>query len=432
MPELLIPVGENIGPGFIDWEEYEYVPGFTVDDIRMRLEYAAYQGQAVDSITLQMGINYGGSVRHAIEIYNYVRALGIPVTCHVMSMTASAGTIVALAADEVILEQTAQWMVHRPLYTDGTSSQRSEELRADADRLDRDTQNMVDIYVARSGQNEAAVRQLVSVDRFMTAQEAADFGFVTTVKPLASKAPSSAQTQARLRSYKMAVARADKRRSKARTAPTPNAKPASASSKSPRPMAKKVIPIAKAVAKTAVPTAQQKANAAAVAALAKSLGVKATIEGVEAADDEPDAAVESTETDQDGALLYHDGPLAEGSAVFYDEALTEVAEDGEYGLADGRTIVVTDGVVESITEASAEEQEDDAPASTAAITAAVQAAMAPVMKKVEDLTATVDRFKKLVPETPTPRARAASSSQTDPKGGKAGGNKPHPMDKAKT
>ena len=431
MPELLIPVGENIGPGFIDWEEYEYVPGFTVDDIRMRLEYEAYQGRQVDSITLQIGINYGGSVRHAIEIYNYVRGLGIQVKAHVLSMTASAGTIVALAADEVILEHTAQWMVHRPLYTNGTSSQRSEELRADADRLDRDTQNMVDIYVAHTGKTEEAVRQLVSVDRFMTAAEARDFGFVTKVNPLAAKAPSTAETQARLRTYKLAVARADKRLVKARTAPKPQAKTAARrAAQSPRPMAKKVIPINKAVAKAA-PTAQQKANAQMVANLAKQLGVKATIEGVDAADEnETTAEVQTTETDQDGALLYHEGELTEGTAVFYDEQLTEPAEDGTFGLADGRSIVVADGQVESITAASAATEEQ--PASVATITAAVQAALAPMTKRMDELTATVDRFKKTVPGTPTPRARAASPSQVDPKATGGGNKKPHPMDSAKS
>jgi hypothetical protein len=53
MPELTIPVGENIGPSYIDWESYEYVQGFTVDDIRMYIQYAEYAGQEVDSILLQ-------------------------------------------------------------------------------------------------------------------------------------------------------------------------------------------------------------------------------------------------------------------------------------------------------------------------------------------------------------------------------------------
>jgi ATP-dependent protease ClpP protease subunit len=431
MPELVIPVGENIGPGFVDWDNYEYVPGFTVDDIRMRMEFAAYQGQEVDSIRLEFGICYGGSVRHAIDIYNHLRGLGIPVSAYILSMTASAGTIVALAADNIVMEHTAQWMVHRPLFSDGTSSQRSEELRADADRLDRDTQNMVDVYMAHTGQDEAAVRELVSVDRFMTALEARDFGFVTTVKPLTAKKPTTAETQARLRTYKMAVARADKRRASAKLVPKPKAKSASASSKSPRPMAKKVIPIAKAVAKTAVPTAQQKANAAAVAALAKSLGVKATIEGA-SDDEESEAEVVATKLKDQDASLYTDGALVEGSAVFNDEALTEPTDDAEYEAEDGRIIVVTDHAVESITQADASEEEEAPAATTEQITAAVTAALGPLVSRIDAMENKVTAFSKAVPATPGPRARG---SQTDPKGGTAGASgakKPHPMDKAKT
>jgi ATP-dependent Clp protease protease subunit len=436
MPELVIPVGQHIGPGYIDWDEWEYVPGFTVDDIRMRLQWAEYEGQEVDSILLQFGICFGGSVMHAIEIFNYVRGLGIPVKSHVLSITASAGTIVALAASEVVLEHTAQWMVHRPLYIDGTWSQRSEEIRADADRLDRDEQNLVDIYIACTGQTEQAVRDLIKVDRFMSATEAQAFGFATEVKPLTAKAPSTAQAQARLRTYKHAVARVKKHMLSAATSrkkPQPKAKAnPSASSVTPKPMTKKVIPISRAVAKpAAAPTAQQKANAQIVANLAKSLGVVATIEGVEADGEEEDtsAAVEATKLKDQEASLYTDGPLAVDSAVFYDEALTEVPDDADYEAEDGRVITVAGGIVTAIETPSGAGSED-APLSTAAITAAVQAAMGPVNQRLEELSADVARFKKVVPATPVPRARASSASQVDPKGGSAS-PKPHPMDKAK-
>jgi hypothetical protein len=87
MAELVIPVGETIGPGGIDWDTWDCYAGFTVEDIKMRLEWAAYQGQT----------------------------------------------------------HTAQWMVHRPLFVGGTGFERSEQIHADADRLDRDEQNLIDI-----------------------------------------------------------------------------------------------------------------------------------------------------------------------------------------------------------------------------------------------------------------------------------------------
>jgi ATP-dependent protease ClpP protease subunit len=166
MPELAIQVGEYIGPGYVDWELLEFIPGFTVDDIKMRIQFAQYDGVQVDSILLQFNICYGGSTRHAMDIYAYLGSLGLPIRAHVMSVTASSGTIVALAADEIEMEHTAQWMVHRPLFSEGSQSQRSEDIRADADRLDREEAVMVDLYVAATGKTEEEVRALIAVDRF--------------------------------------------------------------------------------------------------------------------------------------------------------------------------------------------------------------------------------------------------------------------------
>lgn len=409
MPELAIPVGEYIGPGYVDWDQFEYVPGFTVDDIKMRLQYAEYDGVVVDGILLQFGICYGGSTRHAMDIHNYLRSLSIPVRAHVMSVTASSGTIVALAADEIELEHTAQWMVHRPLFSEGSQSQRSEDIRADADRLDREEQGMVDLYVACTGKTEEEVRALIAVDRFMSATEALAFGFATKVNPLKGKAPAAAQVQARLKTVRLAVARADKHAvrtaAKPRAAAKPKAKSAAKpASTTPRPMAKKVITAGAAVArrpaaaaKPAALTAQQKANANAVAALAKSLGVKAEIEGAEG---EPEAVVESTELDN-GAFFYTDGELAQGSEVYTDEALTTTADDGVYGTADGRDITVAGGVVESVSEAAdAEEDEAEAPSSDIA---ALRKLVEDQGKTIADLNA---KFSRAVP--PAPKAKGVS------------------------
>lgn len=418
MPELVIPVGEHIGPGYIDWDEYEFVPGFTVDDIKMRLDWAGYDGVEVESILLQFGICYGGSTRHAMDIHNYVRSLGIPVRAHVMSVTASSGTIVALAADEVELEHTAQWMVHRPMFSEGSQSQRSEDIRADADRLDREEQVMVDLYVACTGKTEEEVRALIAVDRFMTATEALDFGFATKVNPLKAKAPASATVQARLKKVRLAVARADKHalRASAKPAPKPKAKNAAkptgtGAASTPRPMAKKVTTAGAAAARRpaaskAALTPQQKANAQAVAALAKSLGVKAEIEGAEAT--EVTAEAVATVLADGAGTLYTDGELAQGSEVFNDSALTEVTDDNEYEAEDGRIITVAGGAVESVTDADTDAAA--APAGTEAITAAITAALAPMTKRLDTMEA---KFNQAVP--PTPRPRAAAGQTTDPK-----------------
>lgn len=415
MPELAIQVGEHIGPGYVDWELLEFIPGFTVDDIKMRIQFAQYDGVQVDSILLQFNICYGGSTRHAMDIYNYLGSLGLPIRAHVMSVTASSGTIVALAADEIEMEHTAQWMVHRPLYSEGSQSQRSEDIRADADRLDREEAGMIDLYVAATGKTEEEVRALIAVDRFMTATEALAFGFATKVNPLRAKAPAAATVQARLKTVRLAMARADKHTVQLRaTTPKPRAstktKPAAKAATTPRPMAKTSAKAApRAAARPAAQTAQHKANAKIVADLAKQLGVKATIEGVDAA--EVEAVATATVLANGDGTLYTDGEIAQGSAVFNDEALTVVTEDGIYGTEDGRDITVAAGVVESIAETAEAEAAQASPA-TAAITAAINAALAPVTKELADLKAT---FNKAVPATPRPRGVAQGPESKTPR-----------------
>ena len=51
---------------------------------------------------------------------------------------------------------------------------------------------------------------------------------------------------------------------------------------------------------------------------------------------------------QDGTVVYYDGELAVGTAVFLDEALTEKAPDADHVAEDGTIVVTVDGVVTEI------------------------------------------------------------------------------------
>ena len=81
------------------------------------------------------------------------------------------------------------------------------------------------------------------------------------------------------------------------------------------------------------------------------------------------ASVELSE----GGSVYFDGDLTEGVAVFSDEAMESPSADGEYMLADGRAIVVGDGVVSEVKAASAEPDEEPENKEVAALNAKVEA-----------------------------------------------------------
>ncbi len=440
MPELVIHVPSYIGPSYLQESEdgwfCEWVQGITKEDVEMQIQWAEMMGQPADSILLEISTCDGGSTIEGFAIYNYLRSLGLPIRCRILALAASMAVPLALAADNgPEMEYTAQLMLHSASFQSPIYVPTSADLRAQADRLDNTNQLLSDLLVARSGQTAEIVAGWMSQDTWLTATQAKAVGLCSKVNPLTARLTAveadSVITARRTRST-ATMARAERRPVRL---PSNTPKPQAAAKRpaakaSPKPMAKNATPAAKAATKKAAPlTAQQKANAQLVANLAKSLGVPVAIEGV---DDEPTAEVLSTETDQAGALLYHDGPLAQGSAVFYDEALTEAAEDGDYGLADGRTITVAAGVVEAIVDAEASNAAAAvAPATLTAeaITAAVNAALAPITARLDGLDGQVKAFNKVVPPTPRPAARAASGSQA---AFKEQGNRPHPMDNAKS
>jgi ATP-dependent protease ClpP protease subunit len=410
MAELVIRLEKYIGESCFNWETFEFEMATSAADVRMFVEYAEYAGQLVDSLCFEIGTCFGGSTLEGTDIYNYVQGLGIPIRTRILSFAASMATILMLAGDTCEIDASASVMVHGPSGgTQGTVSDMQSGLKWLTDTH----KTLRDIYVARTGQPVEVVEEWMSKDTFFTADEALAAGLVTKVIPLAPKAApvlTDAQASARRAKFAGIVARADKRAAVRAAVPTPKAKSAATSaSTTPRPMATKKTTAGAAVARrpaaaaapatkpAAAKPAVLDANQKAVAAFAKQLGVSIKMEGEAAEVEETTAEVVETVLANGDGSLFTDGELAEGSAVFNDEALSVATADGTYGAEDGRDIVVAAGVVDSITTAEAEAA---APASTEAITAAVTAALAPMTKRMEEMEAS---FKKAVP--PMPRAK---------------------------
>jgi len=70
----------------------------------------------------------------------------------------------------------------------------------------------------------------------------------------------------------------------------------------------------------------------------------------------PETQNASAELSEGGSVFY-DGDLAEGTAVFTDEAMETPAPDGEQALADGRALVIAEGLVTEITAAASEDED---------------------------------------------------------------------------
>jgi ATP-dependent Clp protease protease subunit len=131
----------------------------------------------VEQIKLRIN-SPGGDVFDGVAIYNAIKNHKAKVTAHVDGLAASAASLIAMAADKIVMPSNAFMLVHN---ASGFAIGQAEDLRAVASDLDRVDKSMVATYVARSGSTEAKVRNLMKEDRLIDAKEAKEMGFTDEV-----------------------------------------------------------------------------------------------------------------------------------------------------------------------------------------------------------------------------------------------------------
>lgn len=138
----------------------------------------------------------GGEVDHALAIFNHLRSLardGTRIKVRIDGIAASAASIIAMAGDEIVMPANALMMVHAP-WTWAAGN--AEQLRREADVLERFESALIATYTARTGKGEDELRSMLAEDTWMTAQEAVDAGFADRVEPLREQEPAAALTMA--------------------------------------------------------------------------------------------------------------------------------------------------------------------------------------------------------------------------------------------
>lgn len=132
---------------------------------------------ASESIILNIS-SLGGDVNHALAIHDILKTHKAKVTANVIGATASAGTIVALGADEVKMSENALFLVHNAWTI---SAGNAEDMRKTANDLDTFDSRIVNIYKKKTKKNKAEIEKLMSEEKWITADEAKDFGFIDSV-----------------------------------------------------------------------------------------------------------------------------------------------------------------------------------------------------------------------------------------------------------
>jgi ATP-dependent Clp endopeptidase proteolytic subunit ClpP len=142
----------------------------------------------VDSITLHVN-SPGGEVFDGIAIYNALRNHPANVTVIVDALAASIASVIAMAGDTVIMEPTAQLMIHDG---HGICVGNAADMHATADLLDKCSDNIASVYATRTGTPVDAWRERMRNETWYSAQEAVDAGLADRVAGAEDSIPSDA------------------------------------------------------------------------------------------------------------------------------------------------------------------------------------------------------------------------------------------------
>jgi ATP-dependent Clp protease protease subunit len=135
--------------------------------------------RALTHPTINVRINSpGGSVFDGVAIANALREHSSKVITHVDGLAASIASIIAIAGSEVRMSDNAFMMIHDPwTFTMGNA----EQLRRDADVLEKIGGSLVKDYMKRTGQSQDQIESWMHDETWFDAQEAKDEGFIDVV-----------------------------------------------------------------------------------------------------------------------------------------------------------------------------------------------------------------------------------------------------------
>jgi len=132
----------------------------------------------------------GGSVLDGYTLYheiNALRARGVFVTATINSLAASMASVIAMACDEIRMVPQGRMMIHE--VQQGVRGG-ADELAAAAQLCDSMSNEIADIYAAKTGKTSSEMRALMKKETWMNAKEALAAGFIDAVFDIRDSKPT--------------------------------------------------------------------------------------------------------------------------------------------------------------------------------------------------------------------------------------------------
>jgi ATP-dependent Clp protease protease subunit len=275
----------------------------------------------------------GGSCLEGFAIYDKLRSLeGHTIKAEIIGECSSMATIILMAASVRKSHANAHICIHKPRYEYLFIENVTEDvLMKSYTDLHDETERLKKIYLERTKMTEEQLEALMSEDRYITAEQALEYGVITEIiQPMTAKK----EDKTKQHSYKMKLQ--------------------------------------------------------ALRDFAKKIGFKM----------EPIAMTLNTEDGSTIEIEREEGEPSVGDAVLSD------TPDGEYKMADGTTIVITDGVITEIRPKEEQTEEEEATKEQ------VEEALAKAGEKIDALTSENESLKSQIEDLTSQLTASKANEKT--------------------
>lgn len=155
---------------FDDWWSTPKPSENSAQKIREKIENAG----EIDGINLYIN-SVGGYVDEGLAIYNILKRQSVPVTAYVDGMACSIASVIAMAAEKVVMPSNTTLMIHNAI---GYCCGNAAEHRAYADQLEKISEASTNSYIVHSKGKltREVLNPLLDAETFLTASEAFKLG----------------------------------------------------------------------------------------------------------------------------------------------------------------------------------------------------------------------------------------------------------------
>lgn len=145
-----------------------------------------------DDVVLEIN-SPGGLTASGAEMYTALKEYPGNVEAHVVGEADSAGSLVAMAADKVLMSPMGLMMIHR---AGGGNRGTATDMYSTGQALDELDKNIVNAYATKTGKSKDEIYDLMQKTTWMNAETAVNEGFADGLMEFNNKSSNQAQVPA--------------------------------------------------------------------------------------------------------------------------------------------------------------------------------------------------------------------------------------------